>query len=493
MKQIKDPTRIIALSIGESFAEVSLYCQKQKTPIHFERWYLPKEPLKSSLKGFIEKWGQDKDHPISKVFVSSRFLEKILTFKLGNSVAQLVTAGFEHWPFLRQPSRKSKEIQKLGLDFVNPDEIQENTLRYPYFAADELIFGINERITATGDVEIPLQIEDLDPIINKLKELKIEKVVINFLHSDKNSTHLRKVSDYLSQKGFEVFNPLNSSNDEVANWRQNTLNASVAGTFNEIRNEIIEAVNESIPQNNIFFVTSPFTFFSEDNSLKINSIFAGDQSIKKVHKKVQTLEKHFYLLFGLERFTLLSLSDEESYWQSPWGKVAISKVKRIDLNIQPTSALFVNDWGDIDFTLKKEGFEPGPMSWGRGQLPIAYDLFATHDLIPDDLKHRVIASGAQKFDQQLLTLSKNSNLSKMRDLNKIKTELIHLFKNKLFLDLHLHCQKGDQLHVGGLFAPVFFNDLKSNLTDFKFTTDNQPINKSEILLTSLGIEHLGQV
>lgn len=489
MKPTTEPTRIIALSIGESFAEISLYCQKKRQTIHFERWYLPKEPLKSSLKAFFEKWGKDNNSQISNVFISSRFLEKILSFRLGGSVAQLITNGFENWPYLRQPSKKYNLKNLAGLIFNKTDENSNTQMRNSFYASEELIFGIKERINSKGEVETPLNLEELEAIATKLTEQGIQKVVINFLHSDKNSVHVKATEDFLRSRNFEIFSPLNSSTDEVANWRQNTLNASVAGTFNEIKNEITEAVSEFLPKESIAFITSPFMFFSEDNSLKINSIFAQDQNIKRAH---QNKTSKTYLLLGLERFSILRLSDEESYWQSPWGKIAISKVKRTDLISQPTASLFVNAWDEIDFTPSKEGYEPGPMSWGRGQSPLVFDLMAESNLLSPDLQKRVVTSGVQKFEHQLLTLLKNSSHTKTRDVKKAKIELLNLFKHKLMTEIYINCSTQDEIHVGGAFAPVFIKDLEEQLTNFKFTVDSEPINKSQLILDSLGIEYVGK-
>ena len=89
----------VGLSIGPSFAELCAIGPGKTISI---RNYLPKESLKDLLKKFRSQLGESEAQTPLRFQVQLRFLEKIFPTensitRLGGSVAQLVTAGFEDW------------------------------------------------------------------------------------------------------------------------------------------------------------------------------------------------------------------------------------------------------------------------------------------------------------------------------------------------------------------------------------------------------------
>ncbi len=60
-------------------------------------------------------------------------------------------------------------------------------------------FGLNERVTAQGEVLIPLNLAELDPILAQLDADKIESVAVCLLFSFLRPDHERTIGDYLRQ------------------------------------------------------------------------------------------------------------------------------------------------------------------------------------------------------------------------------------------------------------------------------------------------------
>ncbi len=77
------------------------------------------------------------------------------------------------------------------------------SLRYrrePVLVPRNLRFEIRERIDARGDVLEPIQLSDLDGIVERLKKENIEAVAVSFLNAYANSAHERQAVAYLQEK-----------------------------------------------------------------------------------------------------------------------------------------------------------------------------------------------------------------------------------------------------------------------------------------------------
>ena len=67
----------------------------------------------------------------------------------------------------------------------------------------------------------------------------LQKVAIHFLHAKTNPIHQNQVVEYFKNKGYEVFLPSTTPQvDEGARWHRNLLNASLKGSYDEIKKEL---------------------------------------------------------------------------------------------------------------------------------------------------------------------------------------------------------------------------------------------------------------
>lgn len=395
------------ISIGPSFVEITL-AEMDKTissTIQSQRFYLPQEPLAQALKKFFS----NLDIKPQKFFIASRYLEKIFDTKLGGSVAQVVTHGFEDWPLLRQPLKSNR--------------YKAQPSRQEALASQELIFGLNERMDNNGKVLKALDIADLEFIASKLKLMEVKRVCVNLLFANANPDHQNQTTKYLTEQGFEVFcvNRETTSNDEIPAWRQNILNACLAGTFSELKEEIEKALETSgFDKTQIHYADGTGVFFKEDHNKLTSSLFAWADSLNRHFKKEKTV-----LYLGLESWYLLHPHRHFPHWESPWGMLETSSPWLKKLETQPTLEIQNDFFGGIGFGKKELGFEPGPMSFGRSLKPSAFDVLAeTLDLkLP-----QINANGKTKMKSYLTTLMKNrseiSGLSPTELLNKLLNQLV---------------------------------------------------------------------
>lgn len=416
------------LQVGLSFADVGLF--KNEKLLAHQRLYLPKEPLGNSLKKFWAEHGTP-----SSLKVGSRFLEKILEAKLGGTVAQVVTSGFETWPVLRQPTY--------------PDRFVTHPYRQEALASKDLIFGLSERVSHSGQILRALEISELEFINSKLKLMNVKRVCVNLLFSHCNPTHQKQVAQYFLEQGYEVFadERAQDSMDEMPAWRKNVINACLSGAFTEHFEEIQKSfADTAVP---IHFFDHFGQEFSSDKNKISGSLFAWTNAFAESLKS----EADQILYFGLESWSIISTQARSPYWDSPWGLIECSIPQVQKLKMQPTLEITQGFWGGIHFSKNDLGFEPGPMCFGRALKPTVFDVLNQN--YPSDLP-QIHESGSKKFRDQLTALIKNirelenSNVDKL--LQNLTAHLIKLIATECQFKSNTSIKK---TIVTGVFAPYF--------------------------------------
>lgn len=420
---------LLGVSVGDSFAEFSLL--SDSTTLAQKRVYLSRENLKTSLTQFVAPY---KEQQIAKAFISLRVPKKLLDHRLSGAVAHVSTEGVEHW--------------------LNICGSPEHTL-----TSKDLQFSVRERILADGQVELPLQVEEVEAIAAKVQLMDCKKVCLNFLHSATNPVHLEQAKKIFQDKGLEVFVPEKSDNPhEVSRWTKNALNATLSGVFAEIKSELYAGLEAAIDRKNIHFLDSAGDLFQEESQREVGSLFASLSALGLADAP-NTAD---ILYLGLEQFALISPSQWESAWQSPWGPVEVRRLKTHNLGIQPTLGIQLNSFGRFDFSNQQEAWEPGPMFLGRGQKMSLLDVWSDNSKLAKiaGLEDRVSAQGIQRFKNALLTLSKISSL-RDTDLHHLTKELQSLSVQRLAMESRLRRQT-KKLKVTGPLAPLFANIFKKD-------------------------------
>ena len=98
-----------------------------------------------------------------------------ITERKGVRTALVTTAGFRDVLEIGRGNRPDL----YNLQFHSPEP----------FVPRELRFEVRERLDASGNIVLPLELDDLRPIIARCKEEKIEAIAILFLHSYANPEH----------------------------------------------------------------------------------------------------------------------------------------------------------------------------------------------------------------------------------------------------------------------------------------------------------------
>lgn len=439
----------LGLYISKSFAEISALTP-QLEEVAFKRWYTPRMNIHLGIREFLETLLNDENeesYEVNKIYIASQYLEKLFEFKLGGSVAQLVTRGFEQWPYLKQTS--------ISNAWKNYD-------RAPTLSIKNHWIPVSERVSSDGHLERELSDGELDSTYDYIKAHEIKRICIHFLHSHKNNHNSNKAAQFFTNKGYDVFCPSDlfiNEIDESAVFRQNTFNASMTGTWEEMVLEVKKAFEEKT-------ITSPIEYLhgigpqEENKNLRWNSLlgFALAQQ-KVISKSAQTECDVLYL--GLEKFDLIHSASSTHKSITPWGDVATKGPDIHHLKIQPDSLIFVNRFKELDFSSECYGFEPGPMTLGRGLNPLCFDLFHEQFSSEDEIEgisELLSGAGKQRFINQLLTLSKSSRDQKNTDSDTIISDLKSLCAHQIINEV-LWKAKSKKIVVTGYFSELLKEDL----------------------------------
>ena len=130
--------------------------------------------------------------------------------RTGARTALVTTRGFEDVLAIGRQAR----AELYNLNAINPQPL----------VADELRFGVHERISAEGEVLKPLSIDEVRTLTEKLKHAQVESVAISLLFSFVDPAHEQQIAKALSQLNV----PLSISHRILPEYREYERTSTVA-------------------------------------------------------------------------------------------------------------------------------------------------------------------------------------------------------------------------------------------------------------------------
>jgi len=340
----------VGLYLSESFAELSAR-HREDGPIISKFWYLRAKGLLDGLNEFFE---QNKIGDGSVLRVSTFWPEMVVQKNLGNPPMLLVSSGFEDWLQLRQP--------KKSVPPAIPPE------RHRSFFSSDYIFGISERTDAEGKIhKKPLE-EELEFLHQKFMLNDSKNLAIGFLHSRKNPENEKKVAEYFRNKGYRVWasHEYGGGSNEVSRWWRSGLEAYSSNTLDEMNEPLIQFCKQrgaKIEIADINNLGSSFEVFNRIGHLYKNNGYDD------------------LLWADLRAFTLINLKCEQKFTETLWGPIAAQTPRMKQLRIKPTSLIEIEGLRGMRRDFFDIGFDPGPMSFGRGVKPCLFDLLYALDFL----------------------------------------------------------------------------------------------------------------
>lgn len=128
----------------------------------------------------------------------------------GARTALITTRGFE-------------DVLAIGRQ-ARPELYNLNAVKPTPLVADELRFGVHERVSATGEILDPLDETELVTLVKRLRKAKVESVAICLLFSFVDSSHEQKIAQTLAALNI----PLSASYRILPEYREFERTSTVA-------------------------------------------------------------------------------------------------------------------------------------------------------------------------------------------------------------------------------------------------------------------------
>ncbi|MBK7844361.1 MAG: hypothetical protein IPJ71_11795 [Bdellovibrionales bacterium] len=409
----------IGLYIGESFAEISAK-QDDQAGIPFWRWYQPQIPLAKGIQRFVQ---EHRITEIKEVRIATRLARQIIARRLGQNPAFLVTEGFENWP-------------TMNLPVINDHfSIRPNRTRPPL--SSHLIFGLTGRINAQGEEEKPLDPEELEFLVAKLKLNKVSHAVLGLLHATMNPSHEKQVEEFLKEHGLRVYPSYNLplSQAEKPRWWHSILNAYLEPAFKVLMEQIVSGFGTTLKNESLLQLILGDSAPAHKNwDSPLGSLFGSAFLLNEARRD----PSEAVLYMGLEEFFLLPGHCENQLdWMSDFGRVSLQHVETRELLLQPSTVITKSIFGCPTFSREVAGFEPGPMCFGKGVNPLFLDLLFANDRLGDIevLHHHLNPKMGQRVKETFGAYSREalagSNYGESDILNWMEETALNLFASEI--------------------------------------------------------------
>ncbi len=166
---------------------------------HIELFKVPSTPEDPSL---AIKQGLERIGVSAEVVHGTTVGTNALLQRRGARTALITTRGFE-------------DVLVIGRQ-ARPELYNLNAVKPPPLVADELRFGVSERVVASGEVIEPLNDGELPALVEKLKQAGVESVAISLLFSFLHPEHEERIADSLASLGV----PLSISSRILPEYRE---------------------------------------------------------------------------------------------------------------------------------------------------------------------------------------------------------------------------------------------------------------------------------
>ncbi|MDH3738897.1 MAG: hydantoinase/oxoprolinase family protein, partial [Alphaproteobacteria bacterium] len=176
----------VGVDIGGTFTDVALeYVGQRYTAKVLTTHRAPEEAVLDGLRQVLNRAGCTA-RSIGLIIHGTTLATNALIERKGAKTALITTAGFRDVIEMGTESR----FEQYDLNIVKPTPLVPRRYRFP----------VPERMSARGDVLLPIDVAAVDAIVPELERENIESVAIGFLHSFVNPDHECQVAEHLSAK-----------------------------------------------------------------------------------------------------------------------------------------------------------------------------------------------------------------------------------------------------------------------------------------------------
>jgi len=191
----------------------------------------PDDPSRAIAQGLERIAGEVNSRVIIEVVHGTTVGTNALLQRRGARTALVTTAGFE-------------DVIEIGRQ-ARPELYNLNAVKPPPLVPSELRFGVNERVTAAGEVLERLNESDISELIEKLRAANCESIAVSLLFSFVHPQHEKQIADRLRQLKL----PISISHEVLPEYREyeRTSTVTVNAYLQPLMGRYLTRVAQSSP------------------------------------------------------------------------------------------------------------------------------------------------------------------------------------------------------------------------------------------------------
>ena len=374
----------IGIDIGGTFTDFVVFDSKSESIKTFKIPSTPSDPAKAMLDG-LKRLASNTGRQIVH---GSTVATNALLERKGAKTALITTIGFRDVLQIGRQNRPS-----LYDFFVDPPEP---------LVPQELRLEINERVNAQGEIEQPLDLKELERIIQPLQAEGVKSIAVSLLFSFLHMRHEKEIADHLRNKGFFV----STSSEVLPQFREyeRTSTTVVNAYVSPVMNKYIGKVQSELPNDDLSIMQSNGGSISPTEARRnaVRCIVSGPAG-GVVGAQSVGLQAGFDKLITFDMggtSTDVGLVDKQFQLtkEASVGGLPIH-IPMIDIHTVGSgggSIAMVDAGGALQVGPESAGADPGPACYGKGTLATVTDA----NLVLGRLSPEIFLGGKITLDTQ---------------------------------------------------------------------------------------------
>ena len=412
----------LGVDIGGTFTDAVLEANGQRYSTKVLTTYgAPEDAILESMGQVCRKAGIQPD-AIEQIIHGTTLATNALIERRGAKTAFITTKGFRDVIEMRTESR----FEQYDLNLKLPDPLLPRNRRYV----------VEERISASGDVLIELDVAGCEALAKKLAKANYESIAIGLLHSYVNDSHEKQIADIFRQHMPSVLISLSSSVSpqmrEYERFNTTIANAYIQPLMKAYLDRLkgrLQAAGADCP---VFLMHSGGGIISLESAAAFpvrlvesgpagGAIFAAEIAARHQLDKVLSFDMggttaKICLIQNHTPKTARVFEVARSYrFKKGSGMpISIPVIDMVEIGAGGGSLAHVDQLRQIRVGPESAGSEPGPACYGRGgERPAVTDA----DLIMGKLDPDNFAGGSIQLETGKSAAALNAHIGQILDMD----------------------------------------------------------------------------
>jgi len=412
----------LGVDIGGTFTDAVLEANGQRYSTKVLTTYgAPEDAILESMGQVCHKAGIQPD-AIEQIIHGTTLATNALIERRGAKTAFITTKGFRDVIEMRTESR----FEQYDLNLKLPDPLLPRNRRYV----------VEERLSASGDVLIELDVAGCEALAKKLAKAHYESIAIGLLHSYVNDSHEKQIADIFRQHMPSVLISLSSSVSpqmrEYERFNTTIANAYIQPLMKAYLDRLkgrLQAAGADCP---VFLMHSGGGIISLESAAAFpvrlvesgpagGAIFAAEIAARHQLNKVLSFDMggttaKICLIQNHTPKTARVFEVARSYrFKKGSGMpISIPVIDMVEIGAGGGSLAHVDQLRQIRVGPESAGSEPGPACYGRGgEHPAVTDA----DLIMGKLDPDNFAGGSIRLETGKSAAALNAHIGQILDMD----------------------------------------------------------------------------